>query len=142
MHNEDNVRDKDIRIGDHVLIQKAGDVIPEVVRALPERRDGREQVFAMPDHCPSCGQPAYRVAGEAAWRCVNPHCPARLYEQLVHFCGKQAMDIDGLGPAVVRQLLDTGLVKDVADLYRLRAEQLSGPGALRRQIRGQPDHRH
>jgi len=125
LHNEDNVRAKDIRIGDHVLIQKAGDVIPEVVRSLPERRDGGERVFVMPDQCPSCGEATLRPSGEAAWRCVNSHCPARLYEQLVHFGGKQAMDIDGLGPAVIRQLLEAGLVKGVADLYRLRPEQLA-----------------
>lgn len=125
LHNEDNIRDKDIRVNDHVLIQKAGDVIPEVVRVLTDKRDGSERVFVMPDTCPQCGQPAVRPAGEAAWRCLNPQCPARLFEQLVHFGGKKAMDIDGLGPAVVRQLLDAGLVQDVSDLYRLTTEQLA-----------------
>ncbi len=125
LHNEDNIRDKDIRVGDWVLIQKAGDVIPEVVRVLPEKRDGSERIFTMPDHCPSCGEAALRQPHEAAWRCVNPHCPAQLYEKLLHFGEKKAMDIDGLGPAVVRQLLETGLVKDVADLYLLDAAKLA-----------------
>ena len=124
LHNEDNIRNKDIRIGDYVLIQKAGDVIPEVVRVLSERRDGSEQPFVMPHLCPSCQQTAVRREGEAAWRCVNPHCPARIYEQLVHFASKKAMDIDGMGYAVVNQLLEQGLVKDIADIYRLREEDL------------------
>ena len=125
LHNEDNIRDKDIRIGDRVLIQKAGDVIPEVVRVLPELRDGSEQIFVMPSLCPVCGQPAVRPQGEAAYRCLNDSCPARLYEAIVHFAGKRAMDIDGLGPAVVRQLLDQGLLENVASLYSLDASQLA-----------------
>lgn len=125
LHNEDNIQEKDIRIGDHVLIQKAGDVIPEVVRVLIEKRDGSEQLFAMPQQCPQCGSPVVRRDGEAAHRCTNAHCPARLYEQIVHFAAKPAMDIDGLGPAVVRQLLDASLVHDVADLYHLQQEQLT-----------------
>lgn len=125
LHNEDNIRDKDIRIGDTVIIQKAGDVIPEVVRVLPEKRTGAEQVFAMPENCPVCGSPTLRLAGEAARRCVNESCPARLYEAIVHFVSKKAMDIDGLGPMIVRQLLDAGLVQDVAGLYSLTREQLA-----------------
>ncbi|MBQ6809054.1 MAG: NAD-dependent DNA ligase LigA [Firmicutes bacterium] len=124
LHNEDNIRGKDIRIGDHVLIQKAGDVIPEVVRVLEEQRNGGERIFVMPHSCPSCGQPAVRPEGEAAWRCVNSHCPARIYEQLVHFASKKAMDIDGMGPAVVKQLLDRGLVRDIADIYTLQMDDL------------------
>ena len=125
LHNEDNIRDKDIRIGDTVIIQKAGDVIPEVVRVLPEKRTGAEQVFTMPENCPVCGSPTLRLAGEAARRCVNESCPARLYEAIVHFVSKKAMDIDGLGPMIVRQLLDAGLVQDVAGLYSLTQEQLA-----------------
>lgn len=125
LHNEDNIRDKDIRIGDTVLIQKAGDVIPEVVRVLPEKRTGAEQVFTMPENCPVCGSPTLRLEGEAARRCVNESCPARLYEAIVHFVSKKAMDIDGLGPMIVRQLLDAGLVRDVAGLYSLTPEQLA-----------------
>ena len=125
LHNEDNIRDKDIRVGDTVLIQKAGDVIPEVVRVLPEKRTGAEQVFTMPENCPVCGSPTLRLEGEAARRCVNESCPARLYEAIVHFVSKKAMDIDGLGPMIVRQLLDAGLVQDVAGLYSLTQEQLA-----------------
>lgn len=124
LHNEDNIRDKDIRIGDHVLIQKAGDVIPEVVRVLTEKRNGRESSFVMPHTCPSCGQPAVRPEGAAAWRCVNPQCQARIYEQLVHFASKKAMDINGMGDAVVKQLLEAGLLHDISDLYTLKAEDL------------------
>ena len=124
LHNEDNIRDKDIRIGDHVMIQKAGDVIPEVVRVCKDKRDGSERLFIMPQVCPVCGQPAVRPEGEAAWRCQNTHCPARVFEQVLHFAAKKAMDIDGLGPAVVRQLLDAGLIADVADLYHLKQEDL------------------
>ena len=125
LHNEDNIRDKDIRIGDTVIIQKAGDVIPEVVRVLTEKRTGAEQVFSMPENCPVCGSPTLRLEGEAARRCVNESCPARLYEAIVHFVSKKAMDIDGLGPMIVRQLLDAGLVNDVAGLYDLKQEQLA-----------------
>ena len=108
-----------------MIIQKAGDVIPEVVRVLPEKRTGAEQVFTMPENCPVCGSPTLRLAGEAARRCVNESCPARLYEAIVHFVSKKAMDIDGLGPMIVRQLLDAGLVNDVAGLYSLTQEQLA-----------------
>ena len=125
LHNEDNIRDKDIRIGDTVIIQKAGDVIPEVVRVLTEKRTGAEQIFSMPENCPVCGSPTLRLEGESARRCVNESCPARLYEAIVHFVSKKAMDIDGLGPMIVRQLLDAGLVKDVAGLYDLKQEQLA-----------------
>ena len=126
LHNEDNIMDKDIRIGDHVLIQKAGDVIPEVVRVLTDQRTGAERIFKMPHTCPSCGRPVFRREGEAAWRCQNPHCPAQIYEQLVHFASKKAMDIDGLGYAVVDQLLKKGLVRDISDIYGLKAEDLVG----------------
>lgn len=125
LHNEDLLKEKDIRIGDRVLIRKAGDVIPEVVRVLTQKRTGLEQPFIMPDHCPECGHEAVRLAGEAQWRCTNQQCPARLRELLLHFVSKGAMDINGLGFAVVQQLLAEGLVHDIADLYQLDQESLA-----------------
>lgn len=124
LHNEDNIKEKDVRIGDYVIIQKAGDVIPEIVRSLPERRMGDETAFVMPTVCPACRQPLYRESGEAVTRCVNRSCPGRQYEQLVHFASRDAMDIEGCGPAVIQQLLKAGLVKTAADLYKLKYEQL------------------
>lgn len=124
LHNEDMVRDKDIRIGDHVMIHKAGDVIPEVVRVLKEKRSGDEKPFVMPEYCPECGSKAIRLEGEAAWRCTNSSCPAQVREGFVHFVSRTAMDIDGFGIAMVNQLLENGLVHDVADIYTLRFEDL------------------
>ncbi len=126
LHNEDNIREKDIRIGDRVMIQKAGDVIPEVIAVLPEQRKGDERVWTMPPECPSCGSRVIRAEGEAAVRCPNMACPARLWEGLIHFSSRHAMDIAGLGPAVLAQILDHGLIDDPADLYRLRYEDLVG----------------
>ena len=119
LHNIDNIKQKDIRIGDNVLIHKAGDVIPEVIRSLPEKRDGTEKTFEMPTECPSCGSEVFRLEGEAAHRCVNLSCPSRLKEAIFHFVSRDAMNIDGLGPAVVTQLLENGLIEDAADLYYL-----------------------
>ncbi len=124
LHNEDNVRDKDIRIGDRVIIQKAGDVIPEIVRSLPEKRSGNEKVFTMPQVCPECGATVYREPGEAAFRCIGASCPAQLREGIIHFVSREAMDIEGLGEAIVIQLIEAGLIHDVADLYRLKYEDL------------------
>ncbi|MGI6119612.1 MAG: NAD-dependent DNA ligase LigA [Desulfosporosinus sp.] len=124
LHNLDNIREKNILIGDHVLLQKAGDVIPEVVRVLPEQRTGRERVFEMPDHCPECQSPVSKVEGEVAYRCQNISCPGRQREGIIHFVSRDAMAIDGLGPAVIQQLLDGGLIKDAADLYYLSFEEL------------------
>lgn len=124
LHNEDYIKEKDIRIGDTVIIQKAGEIIPEVVRPLPEKRDGSEVVFAMPAVCPSCGQPVTRRDGEAAWRCTNPHCPAVIGEKVAHFVSRDAMNIDGLGDAIVQQLLSRGLIHDLADIYGLKKEEL------------------
>jgi DNA ligase (NAD+) len=124
LHNEDIVGSRDIRIGDYVVLQKAGDVIPEIVRSLPERRDGSEVVFKMPERCPSCGEQVVREPGEAATRCVNAQCPAQRLERLIHFASKGAMDIDGLGPAILGQLLAADLVHGPADLYKLRKEDL------------------
>lgn len=126
LHNEDEVTRKDIRIGDHVIVRKAGDVIPEVVRSLPERRDGDEREFVMPRTCPVCGTEVVREEGEAVTRCPNLNCPARRLSLLLHWGGRQAMDIDGLGEAVATQLLERGLVDRPEDLYRLTAEQLQG----------------
>jgi DNA ligase (NAD+) len=124
LHNEDNIREKDIRIGDKVLIQKAGDIIPEVVAVLPEERKGAEKAWFMPAECPSCGSKVVRAEGESAVRCTNIACPAKLWEGLIHFSSRQAMDIAGLGPAVLTQILAGGLIRDPADLFRLRYEDL------------------
>jgi len=124
LHNEDYIKEKDIRIGDYVYIHKAGDVIPEIVSVDKTKRDGTEYEFIMPDICPECGSIAVRNDGEAAWRCENQHCPARLREHLQHFVSKKAMNIDGMGPALIAQLLDNGLIKDLADIYYLRYDDL------------------
>lgn len=124
LHNEDVIREKDIRIGDQVLVQKAGDIIPEVVAVLPEERTGGEKAWSMPAECPSCGSKVVREEGEAAVRCTNMACPAKLWEELIHFASRNAMDIAGLGPAVLSQLLAAGLIYDPADLYNLRYESL------------------
>ncbi|NMB02291.1 MAG: NAD-dependent DNA ligase LigA [Firmicutes bacterium] len=126
LHNEDIVTERDIRVGDYVVLQKAGDVIPEIVRSLPERRDGSEVPFQMPTHCPACQSPVVRLAGEAATRCVNGNCPAQRIEKLIHFASKGAMDIEGLGPANVQQLVEAGLVQSPADFYDLKKEDLLG----------------
>ncbi|KUO76708.1 MAG: aromatic ring-opening dioxygenase LigA [Desulfosporosinus sp. BRH_c37] len=124
LHNLDNIREKDIRIGDHVLLHKAGDVIPEVVRVLPEKRTGEERLFEMPDLCPECQSPVLREEEEVAYRCQSIICPAQQREGIIHFVSRDAMAIDGLGPAVVQQLLDLELIKDAADLYSLTFEEL------------------
>jgi len=124
LHNEDIVKERDIRIGDYVVVQKAGDIIPEIVRSLPERRSGNEVTFQMPTACPACGSTVVRVEGEAATRCVNAQCPAQRLERLIHFASKGALDIDGLGPAVASQLIAAGLVSTPVDLYRLTKEDL------------------
>ena len=124
LHNIDFIRERNIMIGDTVTVQKAGDIIPEVVCAHPEKRDGSERRFNMPDRCPSCNEPVSRVEGEAAVRCTNSACPAQLSRGIEHFASKDAMDIDGMGPAVVEALLSAGLIKDVSDLYRLKKEDV------------------
>ncbi|WP_155836351.1 NAD-dependent DNA ligase LigA [Alicyclobacillus herbarius] len=124
LHNEDLIREKDIRVGDWIVVQKAGDIIPEVVRSLPERRTGEEVPFQMPTHCPQCGEPLLRLPEEAAWRCVNPRCPALIREGIIHFVSRDAMNIEGLGEQWVSQLLEHQLIHDVADLYTLTREQL------------------
>ncbi len=124
LHNEDYIKEKDLRIGDWVMIHKAGDVIPEVVKVLTEKRTGMERIYAMPRSCPVCDQPVFRVEGEAVIRCVNESCPARLRERLIHFASRDAMDIDGLGPANVNQLVDAQLIEDPSDLYHITVEDL------------------
>ncbi|MDN5292861.1 MAG: ligase [Eubacteriales bacterium] len=124
LHNEDIIRQKDIRIGDTVIIHKAGDVIPEVVEVVKEKRTGAEKEFHMPSRCPACGSEVVRMEGEVAWRCINSSCPAQLQEKIIHFVSRDAMNIEGLGPKLVVQLMRAGLVKDAADLYYLRYEDL------------------
>jgi len=126
LHNEDEVRRKDIRVGDTVLIERAGDVIPYVVQVVKAKRPGEARPFRFPAHCPACGGPAARAEGEAHWRCSNSACPAQLKERLRHFGSRRAMDIEHLGEGVVEQLVDKGLVKDFADLYTLRVETVVG----------------
>lgn len=124
LHNEDEVRRLDLKIGDWVLIEKGGDVIPKVVKVLESRRPADARDFAMPGHCPVCSGEVYRPEGEAVWRCANVSCPAKLKESLLHFSARKAMKIEGLGEALVDQLVDRGLVKDPADLYALSLETL------------------
>ena len=124
LHNLDEVRRKDVRIGDTVILQKAGDVIPEVVRPLPERRTGTEREFTMPGSCPVCGTPVEHPDGEVRYRCPNVACPARRFEELAHFAGRGGMDIEGAGYAVITQLLEKGLLRTRGDFYRLTVDQL------------------
>ncbi|UQX53192.1 NAD-dependent DNA ligase LigA [Cytobacillus pseudoceanisediminis] len=124
LHNEDLIREKDIKIGDQVVVKKAGDIIPEVVNVLADRRTGEEQDFNMPTHCPECESELVRLDGEVALRCINPKCPAQIREGLIHFVSRNAMNIDGLGEKVISQLFAENLIKDVADIYKLTYEQL------------------
>ncbi|MGG3739027.1 NAD-dependent DNA ligase LigA [Aeribacillus pallidus] len=126
LHNEDLIREKDIKIGDHVVVKKAGDIIPEVVNVLTEKRTGNEQEFHMPTHCPECDSELVRLDGEVALRCINPKCPAQIREGLIHFVSRNAMNIDGLGEKVIVLLFKEQLIHDVADLYYLKKEQLLG----------------
>ncbi len=125
LHNEDEVRRKDLRLGDTVLVQRAGDVIPEVVKPVIEQRTGSETPIRMPTNCPECGHPLVRPAEEAVTRCPNPACPAQRLRSLIHFASKAGMDIEGLGKKVMEQLVQEGLVRDIPDIFRLRAEDLA-----------------
>jgi DNA ligase (NAD+) len=125
LHNQDEIRRKDIRVGDTVLVERAGDVIPQVVRVLVEKRPPNSVPFAMPTHCPVCHTAVYHPAGEAVMRCPNAACPAQLKERLLHYGSRRAMDIDGLGTAVIEQLIARGMVRDFADLYALDVPALS-----------------
>ena len=124
LHNEDEIRRKDVRIGDTVVIQRAGDVIPEVVQVIKEKRTGAEKPFKMPERCPVCGGGVERLEGEAVARCVNLACPAQVKERIVHFTSRNALKIEGVGPGQVDQLVERGLVRDPADLYSLTMEDL------------------
>lgn len=124
LHNEDYIAAKDIRLGDVVVVQKAGEIIPEVVRVVGEARTGEERPFCMPDRCPVCGAEAVRLEGEAARRCTNVACPAQARETVRHFASRAGMDIERVGPALIDQLLEKGLIRDAGDIYYLRAEQL------------------
>ena len=128
LHNAAYIKEKDIRIGDTVILQKAGDIIPEIVASIPAKRDGTEQVFVMPTTCPSCGSPVvFDADGEgAAARCTYAGCPAQNARGIIHFASKSAMDIDGMGPQVIALLLENGKIKDVADLYTLQKEDIAG----------------
>ena len=124
LHNEDLIREKDIKIGDKVVVKKAGDIIPEVVNVLADQRTGKEVDFHMPTHCPECESELVRLEGEVALRCINPKCPAQIREGLIHFVSRDAMNIDGLGEKVISQLFAEKLIADVADIYKLTGEQL------------------
>ncbi|REI11078.1 DNA ligase [Staphylococcus felis] len=124
LHNEDLIHEKDIRIGDHVVIKKAGDIIPEVVRVILDRRPDEAKTYHMPTHCPSCDHELVRIEGEVALRCINPKCQAQLVEGLIHFVSRQAMNIDGLGTKIIEQLYHNHLIKDVADIFYLTKEDL------------------
>ncbi len=123
LHNMDYIRDKDIRIGDTVVVQKAGDIIPEVLEVVFEKRTGVEKEFVMPEDCPECGSKVIREEGEAAYRCTGIECPAQLFRSIVHFASRDAMNIDGLGPAIIETLLEKGFIKEISDLYYLYLRQ-------------------
>jgi len=124
LHNEDEIRAKGLRVGDAVVIQRAGDVIPEVVRPLKEKRTGAEKEFVFPDVCPSCQSPVARLSGEAAWRCLNLSCPTVLLKGIIHFVSKAGLDVRGLGKKIIERFVAQGLVKSPADLFSLRADDL------------------
>ncbi|WP_163970957.1 NAD-dependent DNA ligase LigA [Oceanobacillus halotolerans] len=124
LHNEDLIQAKDIRIGDTVVIKKAGDIIPEVVRVVEEKRTKEQQPFHMPSECPACGTDLVRLEEEVALRCINPNCPAQLQEGLIHFVSRNAMNIDGLGEKVIKQLFQADLIETIADIYRLERNAL------------------
>ncbi|MBE7033389.1 MAG: NAD-dependent DNA ligase LigA [Ruminococcaceae bacterium] len=124
LHNIDYIKEKDIRIGDTVLVQKAGDIIPEVVSVVKEKRTGNESVFEMPTVCPVCGAKVYREEGEAATRCTGADCPAQIARNIIHFASRDAMDIEGMGPAVVEKFLENNIISSVADIYKIKVEDI------------------
>lgn len=125
LHNEDFIREKDLKIGDVVVIQKAGDVIPEIVNVVKEKRNGSEKDFVMPTVCPVCGSKAERIEGESAVKCTGAECPAKLYRNLVHFVSREAMNIDGLGENIINELLEKNLINNIADIYNLKFEDIA-----------------
>ncbi|TYP92690.1 DNA ligase (NAD+) [Fodinibius salinus] len=124
LHNEDEIHRKDIRVGDRVIIEKAGDIIPQVVEVVNPDRDNRSSKFAMPQNCPACGEKLTRLGEDVDWRCINPECPPQIRQRIEHFASRDALDIEGLGKAVVDQLVTQGLIRTYADLYELEKEQL------------------
>src|SRR5699024_5733595 len=124
LHNEDLIREQDIRIGDTVVVKKAGDIIPKVVQAIKAERTGEELEFHMPEECPACGSGLVRLEEEVALRCINPNCPAQLMEGLIYFVSRNAMNIDRLGEKLIMQLFNEKLIHTIADLYRLEKESL------------------
>ena len=125
LHNEDYIRERDIKIGDTVIIQKAGDVIPEVIGVNKKKRTGEEKDFEMPTVCPVCGAQAVREEGEAAWYCNGIECPAKLYRGIIHFASREAMDINGLGEAIIEELINRGLISNITDIYKLTFEDVA-----------------
>ena len=131
LFNEDVIREKDIRVGDTVLVERAGDVIPYIVKPLTELRSGSEKKIVFPKNCPSCGEKIYRTEEEAAWRCININCPAQVLERLMHFASKDAMDIRGLGEAIIEKFYTLGILTSIPQIYQLDYEaigQLEGFG--------------
>jgi len=126
LHNEEDIHRKDIRIGDWVVVQRAGEVIPEIVEPVVSRRTGKEEIFQMPSHCPVCGSEVIKPLGEAMHRCTNAACPSQALEKIKHFVSRGAMDMDGVGEKLCQALFKDGLIKDAADLYYLTREQLLG----------------
>lgn len=124
LHNQDYIDEKDIRIGDYVVVQKAGDIIPEILGVKKEKRTGDEKIFKMPDKCPVCGANVVREEGEAAFRCTGASCPAQITRNIIHFVSRNAMDIEGLGPAIIEQLLERNMIKNAADLYYIKSSDV------------------
>ena len=124
LHNEDYINEKDIRIGDTVIVQKAGDIIPQVVEVVKDERTGDEIIFKLPEKCPVCSEPTVRLEGEAAVKCINISCPAQIRRGIIHFASRDAMNIEGLGESIVTLLLDNKIIKDIADLYYINKEDL------------------
>lgn len=124
LHNEDYINEKDIRIGDTVIVQKAGDIIPQVVEVVKDERTGDETIFKLPKKCPVCSEPTVRLEGEAAVKCINISCPAQIRRGIIHFASRDAMNIEGLGESIVTLLLDNKIIKDIADLYYINKEDL------------------
>ncbi len=125
LHNEDFIKEKDIRVGDTIVVQKAGDVIPEILEVKKEKRDGTEQVFEMPKVCPVCGAPVVREEGEAVSRCIGIECPAKLVRNIIHFVSRECMNIDGLGDKIIEQLINRNLISNMADIYFLKFEDIA-----------------
>jgi DNA ligase (NAD+) len=126
LHNQDEIERKDIRIGDHVIVEKGGEIIPKVVKVIKEKRNGKEKKFRMPGNCPVCNSTLFKAEDEVAVRCINKSCPAQVKGSILHFASRSAMDIDGMGSVLVRQLVENGLVKNIGDMYHLTKDKLVG----------------